>query len=95
MAKQIEFLLVNHLSLPTFHRGRKNEFNAQRGWRPIANMYHSRNQRIYKEKSTTRNEALYAEVWMGKLRQNTPRRTALMGREQFNVQIGGLLWGFV
>ena len=52
------FLLVLYLSLPTFHfRGRKNEYSAQRGWRPLANKYHSRNQRIYKEISQIKNEA--------------------------------------
>ena len=72
------FLLVLYLSLPTFYfRGRKNEYSAQRGWRPLANMYYSRNQRIHREKSKARNEAPYAEVWIGKLRQNATRRTAL------------------
>jgi len=37
-------------------------------------MYHSQNQRIHKEKTKTRNEAPYAELWIGKLRQNTKRR---------------------
>ena len=74
------FLLVLYLSLPTFHfRGKNNEYSAQRGWRPLANMYHSRNHRIYREKSKARNEAPYAEVWIGKLRQNATRRTALRG----------------
>jgi len=43
----------------------------------------------------TRNEVPYAEVRKGKLRQNTTRRTALMGRELFNVQREVFLWGFV
>ena len=34
---------------------------------------------VYKEKSQIRNEAPYAQVWMGKLRQNTTRRTVLRG----------------
>jgi len=49
----------------------------------------------YKEKSKTRNEAPYAEVRIGKLRQNTTCHTALMEREHFNVQREILLWGFV
>jgi len=89
------FLLVIYLPIPTSHlRGRKNEYSAQRGWRPLANMYHSQNQRIYKEKSKTRNEAPYAEVWIGKLLQNRTCLTAFMGREHFNVQREVLLWGF-
>jgi len=61
-------LFTRPLPLHTYHlRGRKNEYSAQPGWRPLANMYHSQNQRIYKEKSKIRNEASYAEVWIGKL----------------------------
>ena len=68
------FLLFLYLSLPTFHfKGRKNEFSAQRGWRPLANRYHSRNHKIYREKSKSRNEAPDVEVWIRKLRQNTSR----------------------
>ena len=59
----LSFLLVLYLSLPTFHfRGRKNEYSAQRGCRPLANRYHSRNHKIYREKSKSRNEAPDVEV---------------------------------
>jgi len=72
------FLLVLYLSLPTFHfRGRKNEYSARRGWRPLANRYHSRNHKIYRENSKSRNEAPDVEVWIRKLRQNTTSRTVL------------------
>jgi len=61
----LRFLLALYLSIPTSHfRSGKNEYGAQRGWRPLANMYDSQNQKIYKEMSTTRNEAPYAEVWI-------------------------------
>jgi len=74
------FLLALYFSLPTYHfRGRNNEYSAQRGWRPLANRYHSRNHSMYREKSKTRNKAPYAEVWVGKLRQNATRHTALWG----------------
>jgi len=62
----------------------------------VANRYHSRNQRIYKEKFKTRNEVPYAEVWIGKLRQNTTRRKAPWNaREHCKVRREVLLWGFV
>ena len=61
-------VLVLYLSLPTSPcRGKKKEYSAQRGWRPSANRYHSQNHRIYKEKSETKNEAPYEEVWIEKL----------------------------
>jgi len=42
-------------SLPTFPiRGRKNEYCVIRGWRPLANRYHSRNHRIYRGTSKTK-----------------------------------------
>jgi len=78
LAKIVTFysvLLVLHLSLPAFHfKGKKNEYTPQRGWRPLANRYRSRSHRIYMEKSKARNGAPYAEVWMGKSRQNIIRR---------------------
>jgi len=81
------FLLVLYLSLPTFQfRGRKNVCGAKSGWRLVANRYHSQNHRIYREKSKTRNGARYAEVWIGKLRLNTTRRAALIGRKHLNVR---------
>jgi len=49
------FLLVLFLTLPAFHfRGRKNEYSAQRGWRPLAYRYHSPNHRIYRKESKTK-----------------------------------------
>jgi len=49
-----------------------------------------------KEKSKARNEALYAEVLVAKLRQNTTRRRALMEHEHFNVRRAELLlWAFL
>jgi len=38
------------LLLTSAMRGRKNEYSAQRVWRPLANRYHSRNHRIYRKK---------------------------------------------
>jgi len=71
-------LLVLYLSLPTFNfRGRKNEYSRQRGWRPLANTYYSRNRRIYWENPKERNE-VYAEVWMGNIRQHITSRTEFM-----------------
>jgi len=68
-------VFTRSLPLPTY-LPRKNGCSSQRGWRPLANRYHSWNYRIYKEESKTRNEAPYAEVSIGKIRQNTTRCTA-------------------
>jgi len=49
------FLLVLYLSRPTSpFKSRKNGNSAQRGWRQLANRYHSRNHKTYKEKSETK-----------------------------------------
>jgi len=48
-----------------------------------------------KENTKTRNEAPYDKVWVGKLRQNTTRRTARIRHEHFNVRREVLLWGFL
>ena len=65
------FLLVLYLSLSTSpFRGRKNEYNAQRGRRPLAYRYHSQNHRKTKEKSEAKNEAVNREVIS---KYNTPR----------------------
>jgi len=93
------FLLVLYLSTLLYFcfRDRKNEYSAQRGWRPLANMYQSRNQRIYRKISKKRNEAAYAEAWIGKLLYVKIQHAVqhLWGREHFNVRREVLLWGFV
>jgi len=62
---------------------------------PLANRYHSQNHRIHREKSKNRNEASYAEEWIGKLRQNTTNRTALRKRKHFNVRREAQWWSFI
>ena len=49
---------------------------------------HSRNHRVFREKSKTRNEAPHAEVWINRkatVGQNITRPTALTGRENLYV----------
>jgi len=73
------FLLVLYLSLLIFlFRGRQDEYIAQRGWPPLANSYHSRNQRGLQGKVQDKKWSSLCRV--NKLRQNVTRRTALTGR---------------
>jgi len=82
-------------SPPSF-LGAERTSSAKRGWRPSLTGYTAETVGYtHSEKTKTRNWALGAELWIGKLRQNTTRRTVLRGRKHFNVRKEVLLWGFV
>jgi len=58
-------------------RGRKNEYSAQRGWRPLAHSYHSRNRRTGKRQR----QEMKLLMWRceQELRQNAKKEKKIMG----------------